>query len=321
MPLDPSIILQAGNYKQPDIATTLGQIGQIRAQHDASELQRVQLSSLVRKDATDTATLARQRRVGAMAASGDLTGADNTALSAGDWDMHAHIKGLQDEQRAALDRKLTAAGPVAFAASQQPYEQRKATIAAASQKLIANGWKPEEIASFDPTDANIGGLIDSVQSLSDALKQHNDDRSAKLAADEFLHKKEEDAANRGLKLREIGLSAARLGEDGRHNRATEFNSNAPTPSKVIGPILAKVAAGQRLSGAEAKAFQMYQQTDPIKRQMGELMDGVPPTLAAPPSAAPAPQRTPATQYQIGQTATGPKGQKIRWTGNAWVAAK
>lgn len=221
MALDPSIILQGGAFKGPDYATTLAQVGQIKAQQDAAELQKVQLSRLSRQDQQDAASLALRKQAGGMAGKGDFAGGEQAALEGGDIDVYKAIKGLEDDHRTLIKNKLAAAAPIAFQAAQVPYDQRRQLIAAATPALTNAGWSPEEIEAFDPTDQNINGLVSSVQSLGDALKQHDDNRKFAMETDKFGYQKQNDAANRGVTVRGQNISAAtaRRGQDLAHSDA------------------------------------------------------------------------------------------------------
>lgn len=66
---------------------------------------------------------------------------------------------LNDAQREIATQRFTAAIPVLVQALSVPYEQRRALIQGQTADLTANGWSAEEIASFDPTDANVQLLV------------------------------------------------------------------------------------------------------------------------------------------------------------------
>jgi hypothetical protein len=174
--LDPRIILEAGKssanmpmYTDTQKAWQSVEAGNIQLQQDREQMAA---RDAALKLAEEKRALAA--RAGGMAASGDFAGANKAALDAGDFDIYGHVKGLQDDQRAALGKKIGAAAPIAFEAAKLPYEQRKQYIAAGAQQLANAGWTAEEIAGFDPTDQNISVLVASQQTIADALKRHDD---------------------------------------------------------------------------------------------------------------------------------------------------
>lgn len=179
--LDPSIILHASDGL--DKIPSYDEIVAVKQKRDAAqqevEVRKAAIAEHQRAIDEAARTLALQKQVGGLAATGDLEGADKAALGAGDFDLHGHVKGLQDEHRAALARKAETGAQVAYAASQMPYEQRRAAIQQATPQLVNAGWTPEEIAAFDPTDQNINELVGSTQSIKDALERH--DKAATLA--------------------------------------------------------------------------------------------------------------------------------------------
>lgn len=73
----------------------------------------------------------------------------------------------REEKREATD----AVGGFAFGLrAKVPYEQRRALIQQNAAGLTAAGFTPEQIASFDPTDANLDGLVAQMQTLDQAFK-------------------------------------------------------------------------------------------------------------------------------------------------------
>ena len=160
MALDPNIILQAGNFKTPDYAQTMELRSQLQMRNAA--IQRAQ-----REEQMAQQKMVRLGQIGTQAATGDYAGARTAALQGGDFDVLEHIKGLEGDKRDLIKRRAEAAAPVLYTAGKLPYEQRKAYIAQAADSLTANGWTPDEIAGFDPTDGAIGSMVAQAQSISD----------------------------------------------------------------------------------------------------------------------------------------------------------
>lgn len=161
--LDPSLIMQKNQGIDPSA------LFEQRAQ---VQLRNLALQRQARDDQSATEQQALLKNVGGLAASGDYAGADKAALGAGNFDLHQHISGLQTEQRAQLADKWKAIAGVAYQSQDLPYEQRKAAIASALPALAAHGVTADDIAQFDPTDANIQGAIGTFRSIDDAVKAH-----------------------------------------------------------------------------------------------------------------------------------------------------
>lgn len=113
---------------------------------------------------------------------------------------------------------------------------------------------------------------------------------------------------------------AGINEDRLHHRTTEAqNGSEITPSKVVGPILNKIASGKALTAGEQAALDRYKAMDPLNQYIGSMLGGggMP---AAPAAPAPAPrQAAPAPAGpRRGQTATNPRtGQTVTFDGKAW----
>ena len=120
-----------------------------------------------------------------------------------------------------------------------------------------------------------------------------------------------------------GQTERRLGLEAHNSSRADREAAETTPSKVLGPILAKVAAGKPLSAAETNAFNMYRQTDPMNALFSRMAQGAQGGGAAPslpPAPAPAAPAPAAPAIRIGTTATGPGGKKIIYTAQGWKAA-
>jgi hypothetical protein len=89
----------------------------------------------------------------------DSTTAARRAYEAGDPEVGARLLSLSKEERAAEEAEAKALAPFALRAMQLPYEQRKAFIESQRPQLNQIGLDDEEIAAFDPTDNNLGGIV------------------------------------------------------------------------------------------------------------------------------------------------------------------
>lgn len=169
MTLDPNIILQAGNGVQGLNPAALMELrDQVQARH-------VALAKAQREQQAAEARQTRLSQIGQKVATGDYAGGQHDAIAAGDWDLVDHIKGLQAEQRAALGRKVATAAPLAYQALQlKDPAQRIALIRSQKDNLVANGWTPEEIDNFQPTDEALQSFVAGGQTL-DAIIKHADE--------------------------------------------------------------------------------------------------------------------------------------------------
>jgi hypothetical protein len=247
MPLDPNIILQAGNFPRADGGQMLRDaFGIVQAQEDlvdrrdARAMQQRQMAAQDAALAKAAKKEARLSTIGSMAASGDVAGAQRTALEAGDFDAYKQIAALSDDQRKAVSAKYAAAAPVALTAAQYPLAVRRNIIMAAAPQLKAAGWSDEEIASFDPNDANIQGLVASQQTVDQINQQLDRDRKFKLDKDKFGYQQKNDEANRGVTIR--GQNITMRGQNMTDARA----------AKSLGPAGVKMTEGQAKDGFNAK---------------------------------------------------------------------
>lgn len=196
MALDPNIILQAGNFKTPDYAQTM----ELRSQ---LQMRNAAIARAQREEQMAQAKMVRLGQIGTQAATGDYAGARSAALQGGDFDVLEHIKGLEGDKRDLVKRRAEAAAPVLYTARKLPYEQRKAYIAQAADSLTANGWTPDEIAGFDPTDGAIGSMVAQAQSISDIFGREE------KAADR-AQRAEDNAASRDFARGNAYISAGLL---------------------------------------------------------------------------------------------------------------
>lgn len=149
-------------------------------------------------------------------------------------------KGVREQKKEATD----ALGGFAFGLrTKVPYDQRKALIQQNIAGLQAAGFTPEQIASFDPTDANLDGVVSQMQTLDQAFKfadQQADNERAKAEADERARHNLE---MEGVAGRNAASSAARAG-------AAVTNANRPRPNS--GGALAASRPTRTYSASEVK---------------------------------------------------------------------
>jgi hypothetical protein len=95
------------------------------------------------------------------AASGDVSGARNDALAAGNFDLLSHLEKMDDDSRGKVAAFYKAAAPIAYQMRQtKDPAQRKALLEAARPQLLATGVTPDAIDNFDVSnDQALDGLI------------------------------------------------------------------------------------------------------------------------------------------------------------------
>lgn len=188
----------------PGFSDVLAGAQGVAQQQRSNFLQQLQMRDLQQGETKlrlQQQQLSRRAELGKLAASGDVGGARRGALSAGDLELADAFGKLDEQQRAMVGNKIKAAGPVLLAASQVPYEQRRQVIGSAAQGLLAAGWTPQELESFDPTDQAIQGIVAQNRTVEGILSERKDER-------DFAYRRENDEANRGVTVRGQDISNA-----------------------------------------------------------------------------------------------------------------
>lgn len=187
-------------------------------------------------------------------------------------------------------------------------EERRAFVA----KNAADIYSPEQLQGFDFTNdqalaaeayksmglADLAGKVDmqqvgdklvtyrtgpmGVQKLgSEDIPETRKEKAARenLEADN-TRQAQRDAENRehqrtmeGFQAQQVGISRARLG-------VTQANSSAATPSRVVGSIYAKMAAGQQITPGEQQVLDAYSKNS-LAGLLGGLDGGQQPAPAQP----------------------------------------
>lgn len=100
----------------------------------------------------------------------DPTAARQGALESGDADLINAVSSLDAQDRALANERAQRLAAVAFKLKQSPYEQRKAALQSLGPSLQgAFGFTPEQLGSFDPTDANLDAVIGQGAKLSELI--------------------------------------------------------------------------------------------------------------------------------------------------------
>ena len=129
-------------------------------------------------------------------ASGDSKGAQADALAVGEVDLAKSIASLDESARKAVKERNDIFGASLYHIGKMPYEQRRTEIQQLKPGLIQQGFTAEQIDAFDPTDQNVGALLNQSLGVKELL----------VAAD-----RETDNAR----------ADRQAGETARHNRASE----------------------------------------------------------------------------------------------------
>lgn len=178
--VDNTIALQARAPRMLSYGELMAGRDQEMARRNALAMQQAQMQQNAMAQQKARATEAAMAGATSLVNAGDFAGAEKQyGLGAGNLDVHKAIAGLQDEHRALLQSRFAAAAPVAIQALQEPdLGKRTALIQAAAPMLTQNGWKPEEIAQFQPTDQALTGIINNARTVGDALKQYDKQNEA-----------------------------------------------------------------------------------------------------------------------------------------------
>lgn len=121
--------------------------------------------------AEETSRMDERKRIGGVLSryDADPAGARREALESGDIDLAKQLDALGEDGRKKLGDMYKGAAPLAYQALKLPYEQRKAYIETIKPQLKAFGWDDSHLVDFDPTDANLQGIVQSNMTLEQAM--------------------------------------------------------------------------------------------------------------------------------------------------------
>jgi hypothetical protein len=173
MPIDPSIPL---GFKGVDV-------GELLANQQNNELRKLQLQEARMKIENARAEKDAYGQIfGGMSA--NSTGGPFTAPSAQSLGALARVDpqaamqvkkyfdGLDEDSRKRQTDKWKAAAPTLLRLKQVPYEQRGAILQNAAPILIANGWSPQELQTFDPTDQKVDALASAAMTVDQVISSN-----------------------------------------------------------------------------------------------------------------------------------------------------
>lgn len=152
----------------------------------------------------------------------DPSAARSEAMGSGDMQLIGQIQQMDASQRQIAAQNADEMAAVALALKNTPPEQRKATLTSSqmSEWLASKGFKPEQIATFDPTDANLDAIVAQGSTLKDLLAQFKDERTAAFETKKF-------------------------DETVRHNKATEGTADKNADSRRISATKPRSSGGKR----------------------------------------------------------------------------
>lgn len=244
-----------------------------------NQIKQTQLARQQKQDArVDKQDAARVTASGQLQ-SGDLAGAQTTALGAGDFDMASSIASLSKEHRAEVADHADKIAGTAVALKAVPIDQRPAAFAAARPALIARGISPDELNITDFSDTALDGHTAAAMSVKDAVAQANSNRDFGLKQDQFGHTVEHDkatealtargqdrqaadaAATRSVAIRGQNLTDARakqtLAQGGKPPSGYRAAADGSLVAIPGGPADQSASGGKPLTEAQSKATSYY----------------------------------------------------------------
>ncbi|CAN7309174.1 hypothetical protein LJR164_001635 [Phenylobacterium sp. LjRoot164] len=144
---------------------------------------------------TDRATQDRMQGYGRQYAEGKGGDAVKAAYAAGDFEigkeLAAAIAAASEADRAFMKEKAERIAAIVAPLGDIPesdMDRRRAFIAEHTPELLAAGYTQDQLASFEPTNANLAPIYSQALGLKDYLGNQRDDK--KFAADEDYRKQQ-----------------------------------------------------------------------------------------------------------------------------------
>ncbi|HJR83451.1 MAG TPA: hypothetical protein VJ775_05945 [Sphingomicrobium sp.] len=134
-------------------------------------------------------------------ASGDSKGAQADALAVGEVDLAKSIASLDESARKAVKERNDIFGASLYHIGKMPYEQRRTEIQQLKPGLIQQGFTAEQIDAFDPTDQNVGALLNQSLGVKELLvaadRETDNARADRQAGETARHNRASEATSRG----------------------------------------------------------------------------------------------------------------------------
>jgi hypothetical protein len=152
---------------------------------------------------------------------GDMAGASNTALAAGDFDLVKTFTDMTKDQRAEAARRAQLGTSIGLSLKNIPPEARQQQLQAMMPQLEAQGLTAEDIASIPLDDAGIEAGLGLAMSASEILGRMDKDRTfaagredetfrRDMEGQKFDWTRQVDGARLGNERARIGLEAQRV---------------------------------------------------------------------------------------------------------------
>lgn len=143
------------------------------------------------------------------------------AMATGDADLIGQIQKMDANQRQIAAQNADELASVALALKNAPPEQRRVVLSSPQMQewLASRGFKPEQIAAFDPSDANLDAIVAQGSTLKDLLAQYKDERTAEFEGKKFEETVRHNKATEGVaatnaQSRRITATKPRAGSGG-----------------------------------------------------------------------------------------------------------
>lgn len=175
----------------------------------------------------------RKRVLGGYTA--DPAAARTEALSSGDTELYNQVAKMDDNQRAVAAQHAEDIASVGYALKQIPPSKRKGIIASPQmvQFLQDKGFKPDQIASFDPTDENLNAIISQGSSLKELIAQTKAEGDAAFERDKFGETIRHNKATEGVAATNAGANVTRA------NKVGSGRSTSSVPALPAGFVIEK----------------------------------------------------------------------------------
>jgi len=191
---------------------------------------------------------------------GDMAGASNTALAAGDFDLVKTFTDMTKEQRAEEARRAQLGVSIGLSLKNVPPQAREMRLKAMLPQLTAQGLTEADIAAIPLDDEGIEAGLGFAMSASDILSKMDRDRTFGAGREDEQWKR--------------GFSEKQFGEQVRSNRVGEGQRAQGLALQRMGMMQDLSAAGQKAQDAAGKLEQSRQAGRAKAESINETVSGV-----------------------------------------------
>ena len=189
-------------YAQGDIE------GASRAAAEAGDLET---SLNIRKIGQEQKAAEARANAMALYDKGDVAGAKSAAAGSGDAETFKFIAELDADKRKVAAEHAEKLGSIMFSLKQRPYEERRLLIPHIAQALAQEGFQPDRIANFDPTDQNLDVGISQAMSLKDQIEWIDKQADNRRADAQLNETQRHNKATEGISAGQLAISRGQLG--------------------------------------------------------------------------------------------------------------